>query len=187
VEATVIPRRRGILLGLAGLAAVGFLLLMVVSGRTRPMSNLVRFEASGLMRETPDVIDRVELTTAGRRLIFTRRERGRWTLGSAGELSAGAASHLEMSLEFMHVAAPVRVMSREEYQAEWLGQYGLDPPRYTLALHRGGRPVLATSFGERNPQQVLQYVRVEGRAELYLLPDFVGREWERVAHDATGS
>lgn len=182
-------RARGrALLAAAGLFAVGFLLVMVVSGRTRPTQNLVKFTAAGLMRETPDQIDRVELTAEARRSIFTRRGPGWWTVApSAGELAVGAVSHLEMSLKFMHVTGPVRVLSRDEYQAGALLEYGLDPPRYTVSLHRGGQTVLATSFGGQNPQQVFQYVRVEGRDELYLLPVFVGREWELVAEGVTGS
>jgi len=180
--------RRRALLAAAGLLAVGFLLVMVVSGRTRPAPNLVRFEAAGLMREIPDDIDRIEFTGDGRRLMFTRRERGRWTVApAADELAAVTVSHLEMSLKFMHVTAPVRVMSPDEYQGQALREYDLDPPRYTVSLHRGGRTVLATSFGGKNPQGVFQYVRVEGRGELYLLPVFVGREWELVAAGMTGS
>ena len=179
---------RRVLLAVAGLLAVGFLLVMVVSGRTRPAPNLVRFEAAGLMREIPDDIDRIEFTGDGRRLMFTRRERGRWTVApAADELAAVTVSHLEMSLKFMHVTAPVRVMSRDEYQPAGLGEYGLDPPRYTVSLQRGGQTVLATSFGGKNPQQVFQYVRVAGRDELYLLPVFVGREWELVAQGVTRS
>ena len=176
------------LLAAAGLLAVGFLLVMAISGRTRPTPNLVKFEAAGLMREAPDQVDQVELMADGRRLILTRRERGRWTVApAADEVAAVTASHLEMSLKFMHVTAPVRVMSRDEYQPAGLGEYGLDPPRYTVSLQRGGQTVLATSFGGKNPQQVFQYVRVAGRDELYLLPVFVGREWELVAQGVTRS
>src|SRR5439155_725704 len=52
------------------------------------------------------------------------------------------------------------------------------------ARPEGERVVLATAFGSTNPQRVAQYVRVEGRPDLYLMPRFVGREWELVA-DAT--
>jgi len=72
-------------------------------------------------------------------------------------------------------------MSRDEYQAGAIAEYGLDPPRYVISLQRGDTTVLAASFGARNPQNVLQYVRVAGRDELYLLPVFVGHEWEQVA------
>ena len=175
------------LLAAAGLLAVGFLFVMVISGRTRPTPNLVKFEAARLMREMPDHIDQVELTGDGRRWVFSRRERGRWTVApGADELTAVTVSRLEMSLRFMHVTAPVRVMSPDEYQGEALGEYELDPPRYTVSLHRGGRPVLATSFGGKNPQGVFQYVRVEGRNDLYLPPIFVGREWELVVDGVMG-
>lgn len=178
-------RRRALLAG-AGLLAVGFLLVMVVSGRTRPTPNLVRFEAAGLMRQAPDQVDQVELMADERRWTFTRRERGPWTMAPAADaVAAVTVSHLEMSLKFMHVTAPVRVLSRDEYQPAGLGEYGLDPPRYTVSLLHGGQTVLATSFGGKNPQQVFQYVRVAGRDELYLLPVFVGREWELVAQGVT--
>ena len=158
------------------MAALAFLLVMIGSGRTRPMQSLVAFEAAGLMREAPDQIDRVDLEASGQRWTFARREDG-WRLTTSPEkLVAGTASH-----QFMHVAAPARVMSRDEYQPGALAEYGLDPPRYALSLQRRGQTVLAARFGARNPQNVLQYVRVAGRDELYLLPVFVGREWELVA------
>jgi Domain of unknown function (DUF4340) len=180
-------RRRALLITVAALA-VGFLLLMAVSGHVRSMQNLVRFEAAGLMPEAPDYIDRVELTAGGQRLVFTRRDPGRWAVGaSAGAFPAGGASRLDASLKFMHVTAPIRVLSRGEYEGQPLGEYGLDPPRYTVSLQHGARTVLAMSFGGDNPQHISQYVRVEGRDELYLLPIFVGREWERVAQAVRGS
>lgn len=174
------PRR--LALAAATLFAVAFLIAMAMSGRTRPIQNLVAFEASGLMSETPDQVDHVELIADGRRATLVRSASGGWRIGAgpgAADLAAGVAAHLETSLKFMHVTAPVRTLSRHEYQAA-LGEYGLDPPRYTVALHAGGRPVLAASFGAKNPQELFQYVQVEGRAALYLVPVFVGHEWERV-------
>ena len=135
-----------------------------------------------LMSEKPAQVDRVELTADGRRSTFVRTASGGWQIGAgpgAADLAIGVAAHLETSIKFMHVSAPVRTLSRDEYQAA-LGEYGLDPPRYTVALHAGGRPVLAARFGAKNPQKLFQYVQVEGRAALYLVPVFVGQEWERV-------
>jgi hypothetical protein len=174
------PRRLAI--AAAGLLAVAFLVAMAMSGRTRPMQNLVAFEAAGLMSEAPDQIDRVELTADGRRATFVRTASGGWRIGAgpaAADLAAGVAAHLDTSVKFMHVTVPVRTLSPDEYQSA-LGEYGLDPPRYTVALHAGGRPVLAARFGAKNPQELFQYVQVEGRAALYLVPVFVGQEWEQV-------
>jgi len=105
----------------------------------------------------------------------------------AGGLTTAAMAHLETSLKFMHVTAPVRVMSPGDYRANALDEYGLDPPRYTIALYAGGQRVLDTRFGRKNPQEIFQYVKVAGRDELYLLPVFVGREWELVAERVTDS
>ena len=173
------PTRRRFALAAAALLAVAFLGAMALSGRTRTMQNLVAFEAAGLMRETPDRIDRVEIAAEARRSTFVRAA-GAWRTGGAdSELGAAVASHLETSLKFMHVTAPIRTLARGEYDAT-LGEYGLDPPRYTVALWAGSQPVLTAGFGAANPQGLFQYVRVGGRDALYLLPVFVGREWERV-------
>ena len=146
------------------------------------MQNLVAFEAAGLMSEAPDRVDRVELAANGRRATLVRTASGGWRVGEeagVADVAPEVAAHLDTSVKFMHVTAPVRTLSRDEYQAA-LGEYGLDPPRYTVTLHAGGRPVLAARFGAKNPQELFQYVQVEGRAALYLVPVFVGQEWERV-------
>jgi hypothetical protein len=161
---------------------VGFLGVMVGTGRMRQSEQYVVSEPAGLMREQPDRIDRVELAIGTRRLLFVREPGGPWRRsGGAAVVPVSVRGHLEMSLRFMHATAPVRVMSPEEYRGAALREFGLDPPRYTVSLHRGGDTVLATRFGSSTPQEVLQYVWVTGRHELYLLPVFVGREWERVA------
>jgi len=184
VAATVTRSRRRAAIVVA-LLAVGFIAAMALSGARPEGQWFVKFEATGLMRETPERIDRIELTATGRRLHFVRVGSGAWTAeGGPSQVSAPLASHLEMSLRFMHVAAPVRVMRRDEWEGVRLEEFGLDPPRYAIALHQGDRVVLATAFGSTNPQRVAQYVRVEGRPDLYLMPRFVGREWELVA-DAT--
>jgi hypothetical protein len=174
--------------GVAGaLAATGFLAAMALSGRLPAGGSLVRFEAAGVMRETPEAIDRVELVMGARRLSFARAASGQWTVAPAGsEFPASGASHLDMALQFLHVSAPLRVMARSEYADQTMAEFGLDPPRYTVTVQRHGQPMVA-AFGARNPQDVAQYVRVEGRSELYLLPSFVGREWEAVVDAANGA
>jgi hypothetical protein len=171
----------------AALAAVGFLLAMVLWGRAPETRNLVKFEAAGLVAQSPDRIDRVELATDRGRWALTRIGAGQWAMAPSGAAAAAPlASHVELSLRFMHVTAPVRVLSREEYARGHLEEFGLDPPRYTVSLHRGVETVLTARFGGISPQQVLQYVRIDGRDELYLLPSFVGQEWERVARGVAG-
>jgi hypothetical protein len=175
----------------AALAALAFLIIMALSGRMRESPQYVKFEPAGLMRQTPEEIDRVELVGASGRLAF-RRAGGYWTVPSPEEnreqsparVSSELVAHLEMSLRFMHATAPVRIMTPADYAGQRLSEFGLDPPRYAVSLHRGTDVVLRARFGAPNPQMVLQYVQVEGRNELYLLPVFVGREWELVAQGA---
>jgi hypothetical protein len=38
--------------------------------------------------------------------------------------------------------------------------------------------VLAARFGARNPEDYLQYMRLEGGARLFLMSRFVGAEWD---------
>ncbi len=182
------PVGRSTAMRVAGtLAAGGYLVAMALSGRLPDVGSLVRFEAAGVMRETPESIDRVELVTEAGRLSFARAASGRWTLAPSGsEFPASGASHLDMALQFLHVSAPLRVMARAEYGDQAMAEFGLDPPRYTVTVERRGQSMVA-AFGARNPQDVAQYVRVEGRSDLYLLPSFVGREWEAVVDAASGA
>lgn len=184
MDAPLKPGGAGLLGAGLAIAGLGFLLVMALLGEAPRTQNLVKFEPAGLMRETPDRIERVELAAGGRHWILARAPGGGWRSGAGVPLPAPLASHLEMSLQFMHAASPVRSMSRQEYAGESMGEFGLDPPRYVVSLLRGDRPVLVARFGRSNSQGSLQYVRVDGRDELFLLPIFVGREWEQVMDGA---
>jgi hypothetical protein len=183
VDATIGGARRRLIASGLGFTAVGFIVVMAFTGAPRERQDRVRFEAAGVMRHPPDQIDRVELLAGARRLVLVRRQSGIWMLG-ADAVWPALAAHLETSLRFMHVAAPVRVLTRPEWDSARLEEFGLEPPRYTVILSGGGQSALVVRFGSMNPQQVAQYTRIEGRDELYLLPDFVGHEWERVLEGA---
>ena len=166
------------------LLAVGFITAMAVTGGRRESQQRVRFEAAGLMAATPSDVDRVEVTGEGRQVTLLRAG-GRWNVeGRVGRAPDPLASSLETSLRFMHAAEPVRTLARGEWQGTALEEFGLAPARYVVRLSGRGRTVLATRFGVTNPQQVLQYAQVDGRDEVYLLPRFVGKEWERVLEGA---
>jgi hypothetical protein len=178
--------RRRVVGAVVAAAAVMFVVAMAVTGGRRESGYLVRFEAAGLMAESPGEVDRVEMEREGGRLVLVRSGTGGWTNEGDGRANAARATpYLETSLRFMHVAAPARVMARGEWESTPGEEFGIAPPRYVVRLSGKGRAVLTTHFGAANPQQVLQYARVEGRDELYLLPRFVGVEWERVWEHAT--
>ncbi len=56
-------RGRGWLAAVLALLAVGYLVAMVVTGALPRQRQLVEFEARGLMREPPESVVRVEVTS----------------------------------------------------------------------------------------------------------------------------
>jgi hypothetical protein len=180
VAAALIDRRRWAA-GLIALGAVVFMAAMAITGGRRENQQLVRFQAAGLMAQVPDDVDRVDLERDGRLLTLRRSADRAWTYEPAGRpLPAALVTHVETSLRFMHVAEPVRVMEGGEWDSAALGDFGLAPARYVVRLTGKGGPLLAVDFGALNPQRVAQFARVDGRQQLYLMPKFVGVEWERV-------
>jgi hypothetical protein len=47
-------------------------------------------------------------------------------------------------------------------------------------------PVVGAEFGALNPQKVLQYMKLRGQGEVYLMSRFVGQEWEQALQEAAG-
>jgi hypothetical protein len=118
--------------------------------------------------------------------MFVRGPDG-WRAAQGGRvLSGSAASSLGDSIKFMHVSAPIRVMEHAEWAPVGLREFGLDPPGYSATLYRRGRAVLGAEFGTPNPQKVLQYMKIEWRDQVYLMPRFIGEEWEKALREAAG-
>ena len=183
---TAIAHPRRLLTPIAALLAVGLLVAMVVAGHLRENQQFVKFVPAGVMPESPGEIDRIEVTTSAGRLEYVRTDDG-WRAGPAGPPAPSSlASHLNESIKFMHVSAPVRVMERPEWSTLGLREFGLDPPRYTATLYRRGTAVLGAEFGAPNPQKVLQYMKLAGRDQVFLMSRFVGEEWEQAISDASG-
>ena len=177
---------RRLLAPAAALLAMGLLTTMVVSGHLRESRQLVRFQPAGVMPEAPSEIDRVELRTATGRWVFVRGSDG-WRAAQGGRvLSGSTASSLDDSIKFMHVSAPIRVMEEAETAPGGLREFGLDPPGYTAILYHGDTSVLAAEFGAPNPQKVLQYMKLQGRDQVYLMSRFIGQEWEKALREVPG-
>lgn len=182
---TTLDRPRRLLAPIAALLAVCLLTAMVVSGHLRESKQFVKFVPAGVMPETAATIDRVEIRTNTGRWAFVRA-RGGWRAAPGGRsVPASLAAHLDDSIKFMHVSAPIRVMERAEWAPLGLREFGLDPPGYTATLYRRGAAVLGAEFGAPNPQRVLQYMKLEGRDQVFLMPRFIGEEWEKALREAT--
>lgn len=168
----------------AALLSVGILTAMVVSGHLRESKQFVRFVPAGVMPDAPADIDQVELRTGTALRAFVRGPDG-WRASPDGRpVPASLTISLDDSIKFMHVSAPIRVMERTEWAAAGLREFGLDPPRYTATLYRHGRAVVRAEFGAPNPQKVLQYLKLGGRDQIYLMPRFIGEEWEKALREA---
>jgi hypothetical protein len=167
----------------AALLALGVLAAMVVSGHLPENKQFVKFSPAGVMTEEPAAIDAVEVRTAAGRRRFVRGPDG-WRDG-ARPLPAALATHLDASIKFMHVSAPVRVMEPSEWTPVGLREFGLDPPGFVATLYRGETRVLEAAFGAANPQQVLQYMKLTDHDQVYLMSRFIGAEWEQLLRDSS--
>jgi hypothetical protein len=172
------------LAGTAALAAVGYLLAMLITGALPQQRQRVPFEAKGVMQLAPDRVARVELARGTDRAVFVRGPGAGWTREGAGPLAEPLAAKLSMAVQYMHTAGPVRVMAPAELRGGDFREFGLDRPVLSIALHPDSGPTLVARFGGRNPEDMLQYVAVEGHAGLFLMSRFVGQAWQAVADSA---
>jgi hypothetical protein len=134
-------------------------------------------EAAGILSVAPERVSRVEFSRGERRAVFTRNSRGEWLLDDALTEPA-VAGHVDTAIRLLTIAAPRRVLAAGEYSPDQLAEYGLDPPRSALAIAEAGGNTTRLGFGVATPAQNAQYVRIDGRPELYLLPRDVGEEWQ---------
>ena len=169
------------LLGLGGAAlAVGFLVAMTMSGRVRESGQFVRFVAAGVLAETPAQVSRIELMGNGGRWVFARTAEGGWRRDrDQRPVPPPLGTHLDEALKFLHASAPVRILDQREWVEHGLGEFGLERPALSAVLLNDDQRLLAVHFGSTNPQKVLQYMRIDGRDEVYVMSRFVGAEWEQ--------
>jgi hypothetical protein len=165
---------------LAALAAIGYLVAMVVTGALPQQRARVKFEAKGVMPLAPERITRVELVRGTDRAVLVRGETG-WAREGGPPLPAPLAEKLSLAVQYMHTATPVRVLEPAEIGGTVPREFGLDRPAVAVALHAESNLVLQARFGGRTPDDMLQYVTIEGRDGVVLMSRFVGQEWLAVA------
>jgi hypothetical protein len=134
-------------------------------------------EAGGILSLALERVSRIEFSSGEQRAIFSRNSRGEWLFNDAPTEPA-LAGHIDTAIRLLTISAPRRVLSASEYSPDQLAEYGLDPPRFALAVAEAGGNTTRLGFGEATPAQNAQYVRIVGRPELYLLPRDLGEEWQ---------
>ncbi len=159
-------------------AALAYLVIMAVSGTAPVQRQLVHFEAKGVLKMLPDRVSRVEISRGAERIVLVRRSDESWATPDGVAVGAETAKHISMAVQMMHTSGPVRDIPAEELRDADTSAFGLDPPQIAAKLYEGsGNPILSVRFGEHNPEDFLQYMRVEGDSRLYLMSRFVGAEW----------
>jgi hypothetical protein len=161
------------------LAALAFAYLgsMVVSGAMPVQRQLVRFEAKGLLAVPPERIARVQLQGGGQAILAVRRSAADWATPE-GTAIGTAGTSIGTALRMMRNSPPVRELAAVELVGVDTTDFGLDPPLLSVRLlDEGGELALVASFGSRNPEGYLQYMRIDGDARLFLMSRFVGEEW----------
>jgi hypothetical protein len=163
------------------LLAVAFIVAMVLTGSLRETRQLAKFEAKGVLKLPPEHVRRVELRVGEHTVTFVRAANKGWVYSGRQDVATGELlEHLTEAVLLMHTSGPVRVMHRDEYHGTPLQEFGLDRPRYSLALFEGERLLLDVSFGGQNPQDLLQYMQLKGSDDIYLMSRFVGQAWEHL-------
>jgi hypothetical protein len=166
----------------AAVLTVGLIGGLAFTGKP-PGLPVLGFKPSGIVSQPPQNIVRAEMRTGKDRIVWRRNQAGSWAFdrAGAGQVSSDLVAHLEAALNFMHVSAPTRVLEPSEYDARSLADFGLDPPAYLVALGAADRSVTIADFGTSNPSATAQYLRLGGGRQLYLMPRYVGAEWQLTA------
>ena len=107
---------------------------------------------------------------------FKSVEQAGW-LRDGQRVPAELAKQAELATRFMHTAKPVRILSAEELVGVVQEQYGFGADALCATLSLAGGGTLNACFGSSTPEGSLQYMRIEGRDEVYLMSGFVGEAW----------
>jgi len=178
--APAMSRARIFVLPAVALAALVFLVGMVLSGSQPVLRQNVSFEARGVLGLSPEQVRRVEISRGGERLSVVRTGDKSWATADGADIGSEAGKRLSMAVQMMHTSAPVNEIPAAELAGADVAGFELDPPHFVARLYVDRpTPVLAAQFGAYNPEGYLQYVRVEGEPRIHLLSRFVGEEWTK--------
>jgi len=182
VETPLIGGARNLAVLAASVLMVALIAALALTGRSPGLPEL-HFEPHGIVPAPPSAVTAAEIRTGRERIGFRRTQADAWSFdhSNAFAVPAELASHLEMALHFMHVSEPTRSLDPSEYKGTSFADFGLDPPAYLVSLRQADGAVIVVDFGTLNPASTSQYVRLIGQPTLYLMPRYVGTEWELTA------
>jgi uncharacterized protein DUF4340 len=169
--------KRYVWLTAAALAA-GFIIALAFQG-SRLEPGLVRFEPAGvLIKWQPQRVVAVEVAAGAGHRAFRRHVNVGWSLDPGGEaVPADVAGQIETGLKLLYNSAP----QRTDLASTELAEFGLQPPRLTVAVQAADGAGMTIEFGGANPLGLERYARVPGSQDIMLVPSFVADAWEAVA------
>jgi len=155
-----------------------YLAVMVIIGAPPTQRQFVEFQANGLLKAAPELIRRVELMRADLRLDLQRQGSDSWATATGTPIKASAAKQISTALQMMHNSGPIRELTADDVKGSDPAEFGLVDPRITATLYAANNDLLMTAhFGARNPDDFLQYMRIDNDAHLYLMSRFIGETW----------
>ena len=86
---------------------------------------------------------------------------------------------VEEGLALLHRSGPERILTPDEAVGSER-DFGLATPALSVTARTAWDPPFTIHFGGKNPLGLARYARVDGRAEVVLLPAFVAETWERL-------
>jgi hypothetical protein len=134
-------------------------------------------EVRRILTEPAEQVARIQISSGDRDFVLRRRPEGGWLVNGT-ETEQAVSSHIDTALHLLNVSSPPRVLEPGEYSARQVADFGLDPPHLVISVVTNSGKTSSVSFGEATPGQNAQYARMIGRPELWLLPRYVGVEWE---------
>jgi hypothetical protein len=174
-------RWRRIAVPLAVTLVVGYLAVMVVSGAQPRQQQFVEFEAKGVLKSSPEQIRRIELVRAARHVTLLRQGEDTWVAPTGIPIDGAAGKRISMAVQMMHNSGPARAIPADDVKGVDPAGFGLDVPHISASFYvSGADPVLVVHFGARNPDEFLQYMRIEDDDHLYLMSRFIGQAWAGV-------
>ena len=169
---------RRIAVPLAVTFVVGYLAVMVMSGEQPTQRQFVEFEAKGVLKTPPEQVRRVELVRADQHISLLRQGEDNWATPAGAGIDGAVARQISTAVRMMHNSGPAREIPADDVKDTDPAEFGLDVPRITASFYvSDGDPVLTVHFGARNPDEFLQYMRIDNDDHLYLMSRFIGEAW----------
>jgi uncharacterized protein DUF4340 len=134
-------------------------------------------EIRGILAVPANEVAHIQVSTGEKDLVFRHQSEGGWLVNGL-ETEKAVSEHVDAALRLLNVSSPPRVLKPGDYSAAQVADFGLDPPHLLVSVVGNTGKTSSVTFGEATPAQNAQYVRVIGQPNIYLLPRYVGVEWE---------